>query len=146
MKETSMTLAIQDIRGGVHFCLNKFLVKKAILQPQDIEPALTSELHSSGCNILNYSQVERNSLKVMLCKVKCTKCSCRGFTNTHLVDFAELTIAEQMQLAHCTKVLIGVQGAGLIWFVAQTYIVCSPNVGCSPEITSKPFTPESGLQ
>ena len=38
-----------------------------------------------------------------------------GYNNTHVVDMATLSIKEQMQLARCSDVLIGIQGAALHW-------------------------------
>ena len=40
----------------------------------------------------------------------------RGY-NAHIVYFEDLKVDEQMQVALCTDVLIGVQGAGLQWLV-----------------------------
>ncbi len=40
-----------------------------------------------------------------------------GYRNVSAVSFEKYSLEEQMQIAHCTDVLIGVQGAGLMWSV-----------------------------
>ena len=39
----------------------------------------------------------------------------RGFHNVELVYFENLPFEVQLNLIHCTDLLIGVQGAGLQW-------------------------------
>ncbi len=40
-----------------------------------------------------------------------------GFSNTSIVDLAEMSVLQQYQLIRCTRVLIGINGAGLQWAI-----------------------------
>ncbi len=40
-----------------------------------------------------------------------------GFRNVSSVSFEHYTLEEQMQIAQCTDLLIGVQGMALVWSV-----------------------------
>ena len=41
----------------------------------------------------------------------------RGYKNTQITLLELMTMEDQLKLIHCTDVLIGVQGAGLQWYV-----------------------------
>ena len=38
-----------------------------------------------------------------------------GYEGVQLIDFAEYPFIEQLQIAYCTDILIGAEGAGMMW-------------------------------
>ena len=43
----------------------------------------------------------------------------RGYKNTQIRLLEAMKMEDQLKLIHCTDVLIGVQGAGLQWYVRE---------------------------
>ena len=40
-----------------------------------------------------------------------------------LIDYAEYTTLQQVQLSHCADLIIGTQGAGLMWYAFNTLLI-----------------------
>ncbi len=57
-------------------------------------------------------EMTRKIINIASLKTRLTK---GGVKNIHIAKMAKMTMLAQLQLVHCSDVLIGAQGAGLIW-------------------------------
>lgn len=74
-----------------------------------------SGLNKSNCVPNQVTLIRRSTRRIMNIHVVRDLFIQSGFKNVNIIDFSELNIKHQIQTAACSKILVGVQGAGLQW-------------------------------